>query len=94
MEKHYSLIERLPPTEGAAFFHSLRVHHQVILLSNEGLCNGVGNLIMTDLDPAPDNMRKFIRCKCKLLPEILVELMFVRVARMDSSVYQHACGDC
>ena len=70
--------ERLPLTERAAFFHSLRVHHQVILwreLSNKELdpmqwgwkLDGKMLMpIMTDLDPAPDNMLKFIRCKCKV----------------------------
>ena len=66
--------ERLPPTERAAFSHCLRVHHQVILwreLSNTmqwgwKLDGKILMPIMTDLDPAPDNMLKFIRCKYKV----------------------------
>ena len=70
--------ERLPSTERAAFFHSLRVHHQVIvwikLLNNDldpkqwgwKLEGKVLMPIMTDLDPAPESLLKFIRCKCKI----------------------------
>ena len=45
--------------------------------------------IMTDLGPAPDYAEVQFDANVKFHPEILVELMFVHVARMDSSVYQH-----
>ena len=69
--------ERLPPTERAAHFHSLRVHLQVIqwkLLQNKCLDplewgwtleNQRMVPIMTDLDAAPATVLKFICCKCK-----------------------------
>ena len=70
--------ERLPPTERAAHYHSLRVYLQVIQwdeLDNK-CCNaldwgwkidkGVMHPIMTDLEAAPENVLKFIRCKYKV----------------------------
>ena len=68
---------RLPPTEHAAYYHSLRVHLQVvnwINLTNDNLEirkwgwtmeNGSLCPIMTDLDAAPPKVLHFIRCKCK-----------------------------
>ncbi len=70
--------ERLPPTETAEFFHSLRVYHQLIVwkdLSSEVLdplqwgwkLDGTILMpIMTDSVPAPDNILKFIRCRYKV----------------------------
>ena len=69
--------ERLPPSERAAAFHSMRVHLQVMIwknLNSTGLypCEwgwkSEGNRlrpIETDINSAPDEMLKFIRCKCK-----------------------------
>ena len=68
---------RLSPTERAAHFHSLRVHLQVVRwqhLDNTSfnecewgwkLEDGCMVPIMTDLDAAPTDVLKFIRCKCK-----------------------------
>ena len=72
--------QKLPPTERAAYFHSLRVHLQIIVWKR--LSNGHDDLnpqqwgwkldggalipIMTDLDAAPERLLKFVRCKCKL----------------------------
>ena len=70
--------QKLPPTERAAHFHSLRVHLQVILwrkLRNDELDHKhwgwklkgtVLTPVMTDLDAAPESLLKFVRCKCKL----------------------------
>ena len=70
--------ERLPPTERAAFFHSLRVHLQLMIWKSLGQCqydpcsrgwgmkNGVLAPVMTDLNPAPEGLLKFVRCKCKV----------------------------
>ena len=67
----------LPPTEHAAYYHSLRVHLQVvnwINLTNDSLEtrkwgwtmeNGSLCPIMTDLDAAPPKVLHFILCKCK-----------------------------
>ena len=70
--------EKLPPTERAAVFHGLRVHHQVInwkMLDHTVNLNPLdwgwkiekGNMcpITTDNPVAPDNVLKVIRCKCK-----------------------------
>ena len=69
--------ERLPPTERAAHYHSLRVHLQIVRwkeLNNNylnaleqgwNLDKDVMRPIMTDLDAAPANVIKFICCKCK-----------------------------
>ena len=55
-----------PPKEKAAFFHSLRVHLQVMIWKSLDQCeydpsswgwemkNGVLAPVMTDLDPAPE----------------------------------------
>ena len=70
--------QRLPPTERAAFFHSLRVHLQVMISKSLGQCqydpcslgwemkNGVLAPVMTDLNPAPEELLEFIQCKCKV----------------------------
>ena len=70
--------QKLPPTERAAYFHSLRVHLQVILwlkLTNNDLdpmewgwklADTILTPVQTDLDAAPESLLKFVRCKCKL----------------------------
>ena len=70
--------QKLPPTERAAYFHSLRVHLQVILwfkLTNNDLdpmqwgwklADTVLTPVLTDLDAAPESLLKFVRCKCEL----------------------------
>ena len=73
--------QRLPPTNRAALFHSLRVHLQTVrwaLLDESALDptdygwqESAGDLspIMTDLAPAPECILQFIRCKCKAEPK-------------------------
>ena len=70
--------QKLPPTERAAYYHSLRVHLQVIiwkkLTGNDldpkqwgwKLDGTVLIPIMTDFNAAPESLLKFVRCKCKL----------------------------
>ena len=70
--------QKLPPTARAAYYHSLRVHLQVIfwkeftnncldpLIWGWKLHNSKLQPIMTDHEPAPENLLKFVRCKCKL----------------------------
>ena len=71
--------QKLPPsTARAAHYHSLRVNLQVILwkefttdsldplLWGWKLDSSKLQPIMTDLEPAPESLLKFIRCKCKL----------------------------
>ena len=69
---------KLPPTARAAYYHSLRVHLQVILwkelavnslnptLWGWKLDGSMLHPVMTDIDPAPESLLKFVRCKCKL----------------------------
>ena len=71
--------QSLPPTDRGAYFHSLRVHLQVIewksLMSvtlpaedwGWKLQNGMYEPVMTDLASAPENILKFVRCNCKLM---------------------------
>lgn len=70
--------QSLPPSESAAYYHSLRVHLQVIqwksLMTSTimptdwgwKLVNNCYEPIKTDLEPAPENILKFIRCNCKV----------------------------
>ena len=72
--------QKLPPTERAAHYHSLRVHLQVIMwkkLTSDHddldpkqwgwkLDGKLVSPIMTDINAAPENLLKFVRCKCKL----------------------------
>jgi len=71
------LPEKLPPTERAAFYHCLRVHLQVVTWMTLGSTNieptewgwknegGRLTPIATDLEPAPEDLLKVIRCNCK-----------------------------
>ena len=70
----------MAPTKRTAFYHGLRVHLKIItwkvldnteieLMSDEWRWYWKGNQlfpIMTDLDVAPANLLKVIRCLCKL----------------------------
>ena len=68
--------ERLPPTERAAHFHVLRGYLQAqqwMTLMTDGLnptdwgwClqDGRYEPILTDLQPAPDDILNVVRCKC------------------------------
>ena len=67
----------LPPSPRAAYFHGLRVYHQLkiwIGLHNTDLepCKWGWKLkddclspIMTDIEPGPPNLLKIVRCRCK-----------------------------
>ena len=70
--------ERLPPSEGAARMHSLRVHYQVIVWGTLGKTqikctdwgwkldeHGFLKPIQTDSPIAPDEVLNVIRCKCQ-----------------------------
>jgi len=71
------LLEKLPPTERAAFYHSLHVHVQVMQWTtlNTSVTEATnwgwkleGKTvvpILTDLEPAPADLLKVIRCNCK-----------------------------
>ena len=71
--------ERLPPTERAAYFHIFRVHLQIFIWKylwrvqigprdwGWEVNGGVFSPIMTDLEPAPEELQRIVRCKCTLL---------------------------
>ena len=73
--------ERLPPTERAAYFHFLRVHLQIVIWKYLGrvqidprylgweVKGSMFSPIVTDLEPAPEELLRIVRCKCKLLPK-------------------------
>lgn len=70
--------ELLPPTERAAYYHSLRVYLQLqVWIHLDITCldplqwgwtliRGSMNPIMTDLNVAPETVLRFIHCKCKV----------------------------
>ena len=70
--------ERMPPTERAAHFHSLRVHTQIVEWQNLGntqcdplkwgwqLENDKLVPVMTDSEAGPSEILNLIRCKCKM----------------------------
>ena len=72
--------QKLPPTERAAIYHSLRVHLQIIQWRNIGdegfhltatdwgweLREGKLAPITTNIEVAPDSLLKFVRCHCKV----------------------------
>ena len=69
---------RLPPTERAAYFHSLRVHHQIRVWKSLDTCadnpeewgwkKSTNMLlpVMTDKEAAPENILIIVRSKCKM----------------------------
>jgi hypothetical protein len=69
--------EKLPPTERATYFHSLRSHLQSVVwkyLRTEDLdplkwgwylVSGQLAPIMTDIQPAPADLMNIVRCKCR-----------------------------
>lgn len=70
--------ENLPPTERAACFHGLRAHYQIMewsLQEESRMLQAVDwgwkehrNMLLpipTDLDLAPELLKKVVRCKCK-----------------------------
>jgi hypothetical protein len=74
---HNPLPERLPPTENAAYFHSLRVHLQVLqwsMLSTDVVDpswgwkrteSGLYEPVAMEQEPAPAELLKVIRCSCE-----------------------------
>ena len=68
---------KLPPTDGAAKYHSMRVHLQIMVWQTLNTLvldptkwgwkseDGILIPITTDKPIAPDHLLKFIRCKCK-----------------------------
>ena len=97
--------QKLPPTERAAYFHSLRVHLQVILwkrLTNADLdpqqwgwkLNGaVLTPVMTDKEVAPESLLKFVRCKCKVSSRNTCGSNICS-CRKNGLKCVTACGDC
>ena len=98
-------IEVLPPTERAAYHHSLRVHLQVCqwkYLNNHivdptewGWCLQGGSLtpIKTDLEAAPEWLMKYIRCNCKTSSRNTCLTNYC-TCRKNGLKCVAACGDC
>ena len=70
--------EDLPPTSRAAYYHGLRVHHQIMVWSlfpttvqfnpSEWGWSDHDNImepIKTDMDIAPETLKNVIRCRCR-----------------------------
>ena len=97
--------QKLPPTGRAAYFHSLRVHLQIIMWSKLSidildpkqwgwkLSGSIYAPIMTDLEAAPENLLKFMRCKCKLLSRNPCGTNLCS-CRKNGLKCVAACGDC
>ena len=97
---------KLPPTERAAHFHSLRVHIQVMhwkMLTTEEhqfdpekrgwKLDSVKHPIMTDLPAAPETLLKFVHCKCKLTSRNPCGTNLCS-CRKNGLNRVTACGDC
>jgi len=92
-------------TENAAYYHCLRVHLQVIewkTLMNTRLpptywgwkiVEGCFEPIMTDLEPAPPNILKFIRCKCNVASKNTCGSN-ICTSRKNGLKCVAACGSC
>lgn len=103
--KNGPVPEKLPPTENAAYYHSLRVHEQVLvwkkldikavdpLLWGWQLKDGKFWPIKMDIAPAPENILKFIRCNCKLSSRNVCGTNLCS-CRKNSLRCVAACGDC
>lgn len=70
------LAKRLPPTESATRFHSLRAYYQIQIWMNRDKklnpleygwheTNNRFTAILTNLQPAPSHLLSAIRCGCK-----------------------------
>jgi hypothetical protein len=97
--------EKLPPTENAAYYHSLRVHEQVLAWKNPKneavdpklwawlLKDNKLWPIKMDIPPAPENILKFIRCNCKLSSRNPCGTNQCSCRKNDLKCVP-ACGDC
>lgn len=97
--------QSLPPTERAAYFHSLRVHLQVIEWKSLmrvtlpavdwgwKLQHGMYEPVMTDLAPAPQKILKFVRCNCKLMGKNVCGTNAC-TCRKTGLLCISACGQC
>lgn len=99
--------QKLPPTEKTAYFHSLRVHLQVIIWSNLSgsdftldpkqwgwkVYRSVYMPITTDMNAAPESLLKFVRCRCKLSAKNPCGSNLCSCRRHGLKCVT-ACGDC
>ena len=99
--------QKLPPTERAAHFHSLRVHLQVMhwkkLIHEDSqldpeqwgwkLDGSKLTPVMTDIAAAPETLLKFVQCKCKLSSRNPCGTN-VCSCRKNGLKCVTACGDC
>jgi hypothetical protein len=97
--------EKLPPTERAAYYHCLRTHLQVVqwksLMTQNinaidwGWVLEEGKLkpLSTDLEPAPADLLKVIRCGCKSSSKNPCSTNLC-TCRRNGLHCVSACGDC
>jgi hypothetical protein len=97
---------KLPPTDRAAHYHGLRVHHQIVtwkVLDNEfelkpedwGWHWKDDTLYptMTDLQVAPECLLKVVRCNCKSSSKTQCGSNFC-TCRKHNLKCAPTCGDC
>ena len=95
----------LPPTEGAGYYHSLRVHLQVcqwkhldlhcVKADEWGWCFQGETLLptKTDLGPAPESLLKYVRCNCKTTSKNTCGTLAC-TCRKSGLKCVASCGDC
>ena len=94
--------QSLPPAERVTYYHSLRVHLQIMrkaLMSTNADPLGWGwkvyqNFfapIMTDLEPAPKELLNFVRCNCKTTSQ---NTCGTNPCQKNGLTCVDACGDC
>ena len=107
LTKSFAAIQpaKLPPTESAAMYHCFRVHFQIlqwdsfmetsVKSTDWGWRKNDNSLvpIMTDKDPAPIDLLKFIRCNCKLTTKNPCSSN-ICTCRKHGLSCMTACGNC
>jgi hypothetical protein len=107
LTKSFAAIQpaKLPPTESAATYHCFRVHFQIlqwdsfmetsVKSTDWGWRKNDNSLvpIMTDKDPAPIDLLKFIRCNCKLTTKNPCSSN-ICTCRKHGLSCMAACGNC
>ena len=102
--RYRQMIERMAPTERAAQFHALRVHHQVsawlnlcpvLPFTDYGFtknCNIVSPVV-TDKASAPDDLLRDIRCSCKSSTPLCKSCTCCKY-HIPCSIHCHCGGQC
>ena len=98
--KEIILLEKLPPSCRAGYFHGLTSHYQIMLWSlidEDGtveivatdwgwkMQNGTLVPVMTDQDIAPDSLTNIIRCKCNVSKIYFYHLKILLSSRISTT---------